>query len=312
MAKWCERLSFLTLISLFAVLSVSFSSAQAQGTPSLKSLDVDLWPEYDAPEVLVIYRIVLSPATSLPVDLTFRIPASAGKPNAVAMRNSDGNLVTLTYQRQVSGEWALITFTATMPELQLEYYDPGLSKEGARRDFEFRWPGDYALDAMTIQVQQPLGATDLRVVPAADGSVNGPDGLTYFSKQVGALSAGQVFSLKFTYTKESDALSAASLQVKPSVPMTETPSVERTLRTLLPWIIGAFGLLLLVGGVVWYWRSGSGERETGWAPHRRRKPAELSPTEDEPGGYIYCHQCGKRAAPGDRFCRICGTKLRLE
>ncbi|RMF50517.1 MAG: zinc-ribbon domain-containing protein, partial [Anaerolineae bacterium] len=24
----------------------------------------------------------------------------------------------------------------------------------------------------------------------------------------------------------------------------------------------------------------------------------------------YCPQCGKRAAPADRFCRTCGTKLR--
>jgi hypothetical protein len=27
---------------------------------------------------------------------------------------------------------------------------------------------------------------------------------------------------------------------------------------------------------------------------------------------LYCHECGTRAQTGDRFCRVCGSKLRVE
>jgi hypothetical protein len=283
---------------------------RSQGAPKLNSLGVDLWPEYDAPKVLVIYRIVVSPDTSLPVDLTFRIPAAAGEPNAVANLESNGTLTNINYNRQVDGDWASISFTATMPELQMEYYDPGLVKQGNQRQFEYRWLGDYAVDDMTVQVQQPVGASNMGLAPAADSSAV-TDGLTYYTKQVGALPAGQSFSLNVSYQKDTDTLSAESLQVKPSAPLTETSSTERALITALPWALGVLGVALLVGGAVWYWQSG--KKRVSAQTRRRRSSTGQEPREPAVSeGYVYCHQCGKRAGPGDRFCRTCGTKLRLE
>jgi len=283
----------------------------AQGTPKLKSLGVDLWPEYDKPKVLVIYRIVVSPDTSLPVELTFRIPASAGEPNAVANLESNGTLTNLNYTRHVEGDSALISFTATMPEIQIEYYDPGLVKQGKDRQFEYRWSGDYAVDNMTIQLQQPVGASTASLSPAADSSVAGSDGLTYYTKQVGALPAGQSFNLDVSYQKSTDTLSAESLQVQPSAPLAETPPTERAIITALPWAVGVLGIALLVGGAFWYWQSG--KKRASIQPRRRHAPVAPEPREPAlPEGYVYCHQCGNRAGPGDRFCRTCGTKLRLE
>jgi uncharacterized OB-fold protein len=66
---------------------------------------------------------------------------------------------------------------------------------------------------------------------------------------------------------------------------------------------------LIVGGVVWYLQSGKGKEE-----ERSRRRHRLAPVKEpeSTGGYVYCHQCGKRAGPGDRFCRACGAKLRIE
>lgn len=309
--RMLKRITQFTCALLLGGLAFIPFQARTQSPPRLKSLGVDLWPEYDAPQVLVIYRIVVSPDTSLPVDLTVRIPAAAGKPNAVANRESNGTLTNITYNRSVDGDWALISFTATMPELQLEYYDPGLVKQGKARQFEYRWPGDYAVDDMTIQLQQPVGASSTSLSPAADSSAAGSDGVTYYTKHVGALSAGQSFSLDVSYQKDSDTLTAESLQVKPSAPLAETTSTERVVIAALPWALGILGVALLVGGAIWYWQSG--KKRVSAQPRRRRgSPAQVlrEPATNE--GYVYCHQCGKRAGPGDRFCRTCGTKLRLE
>jgi hypothetical protein len=272
-----------------------------------------LWPEYDRPEVLVIYRITLSPSVSLPTDLTFKIPVAAGEPSAVAVKqvtaSGEEGLDNTPYEYRPNGEWALVNLTATMPEIQLEYYDPGLVREGSERRFAYRWPGDYAVDSLMVQVQQPMDASDMRISPASGEGVSMPDGLVYFNKQVGSLPAGQTFDLKIDYQKDSESLSATSLQVQPSVPMPEITSTPSNVMSLLPWVLGGMGLLLIVGGGVWYWQTGR-ERE-GPKPRRRRRSAPQ--VENTPvGKHIYCHQCGKRAASGDRFCRTCGARLRVE
>jgi hypothetical protein len=311
MRKWSLVLLLVLAIVLFSILP---TQVYAQEEVKLSYLEVDLWPEYDSPEMLVIYRITLPPTVSLPVDLTFRIPVSAGEPSAVAGRGisaeGEAGLFSIPYEHQVDGEWGLVTLTATVPELQLEYYDPGLVKQEAARQYAFQWPGAYEVDALTIQVQQPRDATGMSISPASGNGVPGEDGLIYYNKQVGSLLAGQDFQLAISYQKDSDSLTASSLQIQPSAPMTSMPTTQSSLLAFLPWVLGIFGVVLIVGGGVWYWQSGKGS-ESRSKPRRRRKPSAQSQSEAIPAeGHIYCHQCGKRAAKGDRFCRTCGTRLR--
>jgi len=307
-----RKLSVLFLVFLMGL--IVYLPASAQSAPRLSSLEVDLWPEYDRPSVLVIYRITLPAGTSLPVDLSFRIPAGAGEPTAVAVRQATAeggsSLFTIPHERLVSGEWGVITLTATAPELQLEYYDPGLVKSERARQFEYRWPGDYAVDSLVVQVQQPVGASEMQLSPASGAGVPENDGMTYFNKEVGALPAGQTFSLSIGYKKPGDELSASSLQVQPSAPVTSVTPGQNILSAVLPWVLGGVGVLLILGGGAWYWFSGRQKRED--KPRRHRHAATKSEPVEDTGGYVYCHQCGKRAAPSDRFCRACGMKLRVE
>ena len=186
MRKWSLVLLLVFTTALIILLPIT---VLAQDELKLSYLEVDLWPEYDSPEILVIYRITLPPTVSLPVDLTFRIPAAAGEPSAVAVKgisaDGDPGLFETPYEHQVDGEWGLVTMTATMPELQLEYYDPGLLKQGAARQYEYQWPGDYEVDSLLIQVQQPRDAFDMSISPASGNGVPGEDGLVYYNKQVG-------------------------------------------------------------------------------------------------------------------------------
>lgn len=312
MFKWFRL--FLITGLILALISL-VAPARSQGEVRLSAMEVDLWPEYDDPGVLVIYRITLAPSISLPVDLTFQLPSEVGDPSAVAVKqvtsSGETGLFSIPFERQVSGEWGLVTLTATMPEIQLEYYDSRLRKQDSRRQFEYSWPGDYSVDVLVIQVQQPIGAGEMRISPATDAGEPGQDGLVYYNKQVGSLSAGQTFSLSFEYQKEGDALSATNLPVQPSAPVGEQAFGQNSLRAALPWLLGILGVALIVGGAVWYWRSGRSSPAAQKPRRRGRRSAERESAPAAVEGHVYCHQCGKRAAPGDRFCRTCGTQLRL-
>jgi hypothetical protein len=318
MPKWLQ--SFLILMILLIP-----SPAYSQDIPRLSTLEVDLWPEYDRLSVLVIYRITLPAETTLPVNLALRIPAAAGEPNAVAVRQPDGQLFSVDYTTENSGDWQIITFIATLREVQIEYYDPGLQQDGNQRSFTFSWSGDYDIDQMVMQVQLPVGGADMRITPGPVSSQVLGDGMTYYFKEIGSVTTGQSFSIDLTYQKESTLLSVESLQVQPSAPLSPTNTWRDQLQAALPWLfpkdgssnqvlpwaLGILALVLIFGGGYWYWRSGREEPLPKRTRGRRSSPPAASPPTTEADG-VYCHQCGKRANPGDAFCRSCGTRLRAE
>lgn len=303
-------LAFLLSYLLGGFSAPTITRAQTSPSLTLRALEVDIWPEYDRPTALVIYHITLPNEVTLPVELRLRIPSIAGDPHALAVREADGSLITIAYTRNVVGEWSEIVFTTTSLEIQLEYYDPTLKKEGSQRTFRYQWTGDYAVDSLTIQIQQPIGAAEMKITPNTTNVAVGKDGLTYYVTQVDSLSAGQSFDVSVQYRKPNDSLTAESLQVQPSAPMGSATSTTPAASNFLPWLLGGLGAFLIVGAVAWwFWQARTiSPRPKTNRPRRRRLVIE--PQEVIPEGAVYCHHCGKRAMAGDRFCRACGTKLR--
>ena len=253
-------------------------------------------------------RARLAAGVELPVDLEIRIPAAAGEPNAVAVRQDGGSPFNAEYTRQVIGEWATLRLTTPFPEIQIEYYDPGIQREGVSRRFEFVWPGDYAADNVIILVQQPTGAENVTTFPRLSSLSQDAFGLFYSGGEIGSIEAGETLELTVTYDKQTDDLTVNFLPVESSAPVTvETPG-RVSLNEMLPWGIGFLAVLGLLIGLAWYLAAGR---------KNRRKPAAapkvMEPELDEhqaDARSIFCHQCGKRASQGDKFCRACGTPLR--
>lgn len=299
---------------LFLLVSIN---VQAQEPTTFAVVEVDLWPEFDRPSLLVIYRITLSPQMKLPFEVRLSIPSSVELPNAVAYRGPDGILINLeNYAVEEDGEWSRLVFLAPTPDLQIEFYDPGLAKENNSRRFEYRWRGDYAVESFLIQVQQPVNASQMRLSPSLGSGSQGSDGLVYFSQEIGELKLGRTFTIQGEYLKEDDELSVNRVPIGPGGPLDETAQGRATLLSalpwLLPWLLGFLGLALIVGGLIWYRQSGREAPKTKRKRRTRRKADSRAGEEETRGGDVYCHQCGKRALPGDRFCRACGTKLRIE
>ncbi len=143
--------------------------------------------------------------------------------------------------------------------------------------------------------------------PPLQNVITTPDGVhTIGIISLNNLRMGQANEIKISYEREAQTLTSPSnsANIQPSEPI--GPNTEgRVAIDNLPWVIGGFGLVLIGLALYFYWRSTQAtEQKT-----RRRRHAGGAEVVD--GELAYCHECGTRAHAGDRFCRTCGSKLRV-
>jgi ribosomal protein L32 len=300
------RKSAFLLFVIVALLALPIG-AQAQTEIVLSDLTIQLWPDHDQPAVLVIYDFSLMPETILPTTVHFQIPANG---NLVAVAKSvGGDLLTVEASEATQGPTTTVTLTITdQTNYHIEYYMP-YQQENATRDFVFTWPGDYAVKAFHLALQKPTAATNLTTDPVMSEVPADANGFAYLSTEVVSAAAHDTFSLHVRYDNVDNILSASTLTVQPSSPLTEDLPGQVSLTTYLPWALGVLAVVLIVGVLGWYWFSSRGETYPSRTKPRRagRKTAEKA---GNAATQVYCHQCGQRARPDDRFCRTCGTQLR--
>lgn len=302
---------FLFGIIVFVLLMGFSLPVQAQSEITIEEMQVKIWPEYDQPAVLVINNIFLSGDVKFPARVNFNIPSTAGEPHSVAVRELDGQLYLLDYQMESVGEWSQLTFTTPYAEVWIEYYDPIKDLDKDQRSYEFKWIGAYPVKNLSLEVQQPLTASNMTFKESMGAPQAGPDGLTYFSNNVGEIKANTKITLNLTYTKTDNTLSSSmTIPVQPVTPLTkETIPSKTSFTQILPFIIAGVGLVVLILGVLWYMGK---QKEILPKPRQRHVASKKSPARQEEGNGIFCHRCGRRADSADVFCRSCGTKLKSE
>ncbi len=338
------NLASLALVSGLLLSTLAWAApARAQQAVTIATLQIGIWPEYDRPSVLVILDGQLASGVALPAEVAVHLPAAAKAPNAVAVTAADGNLVTAPYTTTTaaSGD-IIITFLADSAAFRVEYYDPALVVSGDARSYAFRWQSDYAIGSVSLKVQEPSGAHDLKGQPALTAAGAGSDGLNYYTASLGALSGGGTVSLDLSYAKSGSALSATA--IGPAVTTGSVASAPAATKVGLagnwPWIavIAVLGLALVGGGVTLYLRQSRPARGSTSSTRRaRRAPSRAPQTVANQSGLAadaaapsaapaitkvvssatveaapasFCTQCGQRHQPGDRFCRKCGAPVR--
>ncbi len=301
------------LLALIVLIFISLTSpVRAQSQITFDQMMIEIWPEYDRPDVLIIYRIQLADDVSLPAQVSLFIPREAGDPYNVAFQDMDGLLYNMQYTKEVQGDSLKVVFSTPTAGIHIEFYDPRLNRDGDRRQYEFQWNADYAVNNLAIAIQQPVNASEMQILPTFGAGQVKDDGLTYYTTSIGRVNAGQKISIELSYTKPDDQLSVGLQPVQPAQPLDAGTPGKTSAGDLLPWILGGVGVVLLVGGFSWFWLTR--RQVSAAAPARRRHRASGERRTEPPleTAAIYCHQCGRRAAPGDLFCRTCGTRLRGE
>ena len=320
-------------------------SASAQTAPRLTSLVIDIWPEYDQPDtVLVIYRGQFAANAPTPERVTIRIPASAGEPSAVASPPVGSESAPINQWTELmaakkvttatNGDWTEVTFSPLTRLFTLEFYDK-LNTVTFDRRYTVAWPGDYAADAATLNVREPTGTTDFQSTPALPAGVTDEEGLVAHQLNLGALDAGQTLAISLSYHREDKRASVEALQLVTPTPTRSAAAASPVAAASSQWpliVALVVGLALIVGGIVWYVRSQRAETfrhyqpprysrikgrrsvRTSRTPRSRPRPTAAATvtltSETSDDAPMYCTQCGKSLRPDDVFCSRCGARVK--
>ncbi|HEX7557007.1 MAG TPA: hypothetical protein VF338_10320 [Leptolinea sp.] len=312
-------LPFLLVASIF--LTAAVPAQTIDSGLQVNQMEIDIWPEYDQPSTLVIYRISFSSLTSFPSKVSFKIPASAGDPYSVAMKDLDGLLYDLEYSVIPDGSWNRIEFITSTPDIQLEFYDPVTLESNKTHAYSFRWVSDYPVNDLKLVVQKPKYATGMTIQPDfGSGLVNSDDNLTYYTADAGNIKLGEIINVSITYPKTGYELSASILPVRAVNPLSQKPSIWKTILDLFK-PIWENSSLLIAGGLLF---AGILMLLLVFLLSTQKKFPRINPPENSESTIhkrrsintsetleVYCHICGKRAHPGDLYCRSCGSKLIL-
>lgn len=281
------------------------------------TLEISLWPEFDRPEVLVIYRGLFEEGTSLPVPVEIRIPARAGQPSAVAYVGDDGQRFNQQYTTRNEGDWLVVSFELEELGFQLEYYDPLPVDSAGQRNYTFSYTADYTVSSMSLELQQPPSAKDVSLDPPATSSRTASDGLVYHLLEVGALQQGAEQSWTFSYQKDNADLTVSMSNQAASPAATTLPASDDD-STVLIFLI-AFVTLVAVGAAA-FWLGGrtqpmsqpalpgpEGRKRRGSGRGEQSHRQQLSGLGGSDA--LYCRQCGTKLRSDSVFCHRCGTPV---
>jgi hypothetical protein len=298
------------LFSLFMATSVR---AQLPAT-DIETLILDIWPDYDQPNVLVLMTGTLSSDTPLPATISIPLHADA-EVNAVA-RITDDNSMIDDIDYSIAND--ILTLTTTDPRFRVEYYAP-YESNGINHAFTFEWLADVPVESLLAAVQQPTGATNMTVTPANANAVSDTtDGFTYYTFPPETIPAGEPFTITFNYDMATPQLSVDSLPAAGSGLETNangatstdvsSPSGSFSLDdTNWLLVIGVLGVILVAVVVTWLVATRQTQptrKNRKPRPKRAKNPAKSSSRAR------FCHECGNKLNANDKFCRECGTAVK--
>ncbi len=252
----------------FSIVMLMLGALGLQTPIVLERLEISLWPEYDDPRLLVIYRGELAEDPKSP--LVFSIPSTA-QVHAVAHVGPAGTLLADDWQLLPGDAEQLVLFTPGSRRFQLEYYD-NIIGAAPERSFVFRFRSDrYEIKNLEIEVQQPLRATGFQASPALDPHGVDTRGFSYFGKKIGAVPPGTLIEQRVSYRKN-DTL----------------PSLRPDSPISIVWVAVGVGLAvaaLSVAGLLWLWRKQRPAQFCAYCGSRFRSDEK------------FCSQCGQRRTP---------------
>ena len=316
------RLRFLTALLLLSVLTLT---AQAQSEPRIQNLLIELWPEFDRPELLVIYRVELSSDTPLPATLTFPLPGYIDAMNAVA-HGTANNLLTVNQdeiEMTYRDDTLFLTFSTPSPLVQVEYYDSEIiAREGLARTFDYTFTAPYAVESAIFQVQQPAQAEGFSLNPEPSNSFTDSNRLTYNVIEQANLAAGETVSVEAAYQRPTEALTfelltPVSEHAEDIIPVSIDPPQDNNI-IIAYTLTGIGAVLILAAAGHWWWnksrsQSGSARRRPN-RTSRRAHQAALTQSQSnqvkESATAGFCYNCGAALRPDANFCHKCGAKRR--
>ncbi len=303
----------LFFIALLSIMLVPTAQAQLPA-PAIETLLIDIWPDYDKPDVLILMTGSLPPETPLPASITIPLPTDA-EINAIARIANDNQMFD---DIDYSTENNKLTLTTPDPRFRVEYYAPYQSN-GTNHAFTFNWLADISIENILATVQQPTGATNMHVTPeSAKAITDATDGFTYYTFPPTEIPAGEPFTINLSYDMVAPQLSADNPPITNNTSDTNSSNATNNSESdssasfsedniSWPLLIGLVGLILLIVVIIW---QAATQRTQPTRKNRKPRPKRSSTAAKPTGKARFCHKCGHKLAANDKFCRECGTAVK--
>lgn len=300
-------------------LLVGWTTSHAQEPPTLATLELALWPEYDRSAVLVIYQGEFAADTAFPIPVEIRIPARVGLPTAMAYVDEMGQRYNQAYTTQQDGDWTLVSFALEAARFQLEYYDTLSIDSTGKRSYAFDYVADLPVDALTFEVQVPPTAYEFVLDPAATSVAPEMGGLIYHSIQIDSVEQGDAQSWTFSYQKDNQALTDPPAEPTMAPPVASPAAGTAGQSTGLIVAVGLVSLAAVGAGAFWLGRNTqSSPAPAPAAPRSGKKkgsgrgtaPRPRPPAKAADPGVLYCYRCGTQMRSDAQFCHKCGAPVR--
>jgi mono/diheme cytochrome c family protein len=271
-------------------------------------LHLSIWPEYDDPRVLVMFRGEMAPPGAFPTRLVLPIPKGAEIIGAGMI--SERNELLLHPHQVLQGETHdRLELTLPVPHFFVEFYY-NLSDTGTTKRFTYTTPSTYPIAWLEVDIQQPLLATQFTTDPPPMRQEQNEQGFTSHLFVYRDVGVGDAKSFTVSYVRTAAAPSVTRRQPASEVAAQPPTAGSPRLVTVLGILAGA---AVAFGGSVWLWTGYQRRRK---APPSRQEPSSAPSLERAAGaqqaigGANFCANCGAKLQPGYRFCPGCGSALR--
>lgn len=302
-----RKIFFGVMGALIFLLAIA-PQAIAQDSNRLAQLKISVWPEYDTPTVLVLLDGTLADTSNLPRQVAVLVP-SAAQVTVTTWANPDGTLAPEQPNQvtDLGDGYKRVSFTTNQPTFRVEYYHD-LLRGTPDKTMDFAFKHAAPADQVTLEIQQPIKATNFAVNPTTPNLRTDADGFKYFIYQFANATAGQTINIQAKYTKTDPNPSVA-----PQTTAIPTPAPAGGTSSNIFVIAGIvmLGLGAVLGFFVWQQRTRQVEQATTKMSPRQFQRQRRLARGTLPANKVFCTQCGHPLDADDNFCPKCGTKRRV-
>jgi hypothetical protein len=277
-----------SILILLVLILIGTTAAFAQQEVVIDNIYLEIRPEFDRPEVLVIYTIALSESLNYPVDLTVKIPASSGGPAAV-WEVVEGAPVETTYNVSEDGDWVSVNIQTETPVVYIDFYDPEFIVQNSTRSYTYNYPPGLISNLVELIIWQPAQTENFQTSIEQLQLFTDDQGRNY---HVVNFNPDELDRLKVDFSYDSTRISDSS------------GSTEIDWMGILPWALGILGAGIVAFGL-FNSSFGSGQKRKS----RKKKKAYPGKNINKQGSN-FCHSCGSEMSKTDKFCSECGEKTK--
>ncbi|GAW93735.1 hypothetical protein [Calderihabitans maritimus] len=284
-----------TIISiLISVVMVSYFLTPAvaeEKTLTMKQLYYSIWPEYDKPQVLVIYTGTFVNNTGQPFsgELEYNIPKGA-QINMVC--ETEKGMLCQRYITKDMGDYTKVIWKPSRTiqpgeefPVMFEYYIDYLKGQGPEKSFEHIFRPAFPIENLSVEIRQPADSSNFKLEPEPQASQNDVQSGVQFTNYYYSftnLTPEDQLTFKVSYTRETNKPSVTTNTNTNSGGQADTASVTPVNTTVIV-LLAAF-LIVLAAFLVYAINANRAGTAAQSSRSKSKKRGKSGPTGKKAGG----------------------------